>query len=339
MNCTNLVRGIVNFLCRRCICYVVIPLDLFAILAIGASDVHAYLIFGDSGTHNLGPGAFEPVFVGNGTTVNSFEGTQVLPPPTNGSGSRFAWAPDAIAVQDGSHLNVFGGQFHGGDAIYVGNNFGNVASAGDSLFIIGSRAVIHGGEFVGGDGHATNSAGNLRSAHPGNAIFMVGSHVTILDGFFKAGTASRSKPPPTLQGQSIEIFEGSVLEMHGGITEGSMQLDRSATLIVYGSGFLLSDQPGHQTLTGNYANGEAFEHNLLRSFTPRIVTITDNYIRIHSIPEPVSVGLVAPGVLILTFYGRRNRVVFKSSRPLSVMPTGNPTAGTLQACSSTCVSL
>ena len=85
---------------------------MWILLCVGTSQAYAVTFsYNDGGTHVLGPGLISPIFVSNNTAVSILDGTQILPPPTNGSGSSFAHAPDGIEVRTGSHLVVMGGEF------------------------------------------------------------------------------------------------------------------------------------------------------------------------------------------------------------------------------------
>ena len=149
---------------------------------------------------------------------------------------------------------------------------------------------------------------------PGGALFMTQSHVTIYDGYFEGGTFTR---PPTLQGTTIEVDNGSMLEIHGGTIDGLIILT-SSTFIVYGSNLNLIDQSAfQQTVTGTYTNGEPFTHTVQKSF-PQYVTITENYIVISAIPipEPSSIAVLAIGVSVWALSRRSRRRSSISSRTL-----------------------
>jgi hypothetical protein len=264
--------------------------------------------YSDGGTHSVGPGPASTVFVINGTTVNIQNPTQIQPPPaTGGGGNSFIIGLDAIEAREFSHVEIFGGQFEGADATYTGNVQSATAAGGDGLRLFPATAVIHSGSFIGGDGQKTVN-GFMSSGSGGQgASIGSGSMLTIYDGFFQGGVGSRPSSSQPVQSAAIELFESTV-HMHGGTTNGRLQLGPASILVVYGSEFAFTGQSSSRVLTGKYANGQQFTHNVSTGFSPPLIVVMQDSIVISTIPEPCSGALVAVATVMLALRRRRASV-------------------------------
>jgi hypothetical protein len=247
----------------------------------------------DAGPIVIGPGSHAPIYEPNNVDYHILDGTQIIAPSVSGPPSTFVIGADAIEFRGGGYLQIDGGNYSGGSATYSGTVLSATAAGGDGLHLRNSSGEIDGGTFIGGDG--TSSTGNGQG---GNGLFVFQSHLVINDGYFEGGTSTWHQGGiHVVKKQGIEV-NGSVLELRGGEVVGDLQVDSNASLWVFGSDLSYVGT----TLSGKYADGTPFTHNVPRIggtvlFNPDI-----------PVPEPDALILLALGCLFVAGNRRVQRL-------------------------------